>query len=71
MITKWLKDYGLIVNSGKTEICLFHRNDQPEIQVRISCNQVKSKKSLIVLGVAFDCKLNWKEHMANALKKIK
>ena len=31
MITKWLRGSGLVVNESKTEICLFHRNDQPLI----------------------------------------
>ena len=27
MITKWLKESGLVVNETKTEVCLFHLND--------------------------------------------
>ena len=27
MITKWPKGSGLVVNESKTEVCLFHRND--------------------------------------------
>jgi hypothetical protein len=68
MIIKWLKDSGLMVNSSKTEICLFHRNDQPDVLVMISGAPVKSKKSMNVLGVIFDCKLNWNEQVANAIK---
>ena len=69
MITKWLKDSGLVVNSNKTELCLFHRNDQPEIQVRITDTFVKSKKSMNVLGVNFNCKLDWNIHVALTIKK--
>jgi hypothetical protein len=69
MIVKWLKDSGLVVNSSKTDLCLFHRNDQPEVHVRISGSLVKSNKSMNVLGVTFDCKLNWKEHVALTIKK--
>ena len=29
MITKWLRDSGLVVNESKTELCLFHKNDKP------------------------------------------
>ncbi len=56
MITKWLRDSGLVVNCGKTEICIFHRCDQPTIQVRVAHNIAKSKKSMNVLGVTFDSK---------------
>jgi hypothetical protein len=69
MIVKWLKDSGLVVNSSKTDLCLFHRNDQSDIQVRISGTLIKSNKSMNVLGVTFDCKLDWKEHVALAIKK--
>ena len=42
MIVKWLKDSGLVVNSSKTDLCLFHHNDQPEVHVRISGSLVKA-----------------------------
>ena len=42
MIVKWLKDSGLVVNSSKTDLCLFHHNDQPEVHVRISGSLVKT-----------------------------
>jgi hypothetical protein len=58
MTVKLLKDSGLVVNSSKTDICLFHRYDQPEVQVRILGSMVKSNKSINVLGVTFDCKLD-------------
>ena len=34
MIVKWLKGSGLVVNESKTEICLFHTNDQPQIRFK-------------------------------------
>ena len=69
MITKWLKDSGLMVNESKTEVCLFHRNDQPVLHLNVSGVIVLSKKSMNVLGVTFDCKLNWSEHVANTIRK--
>ena len=69
MIIKWLKDSGLKVNEAKTEVCLYHRNDQPPINVRINNVNVTSKKSMNVLGITFDSKLNWGEQTANAIKK--
>jgi hypothetical protein len=38
---KCRKDSGLMVNSGKLVICLFHRNDQPNIIVDVSGVQSK------------------------------
>ena len=69
MITKCIKDSGLVVNESKTEICLFHRNDQPLIRIKIQDTLVTSKKSMNVLGVIFDSKLNWSTHIANCISK--
>jgi hypothetical protein len=43
MILRWLKDCGLIVNSSKAEKCLFHRNDQQEVTVRVCEVPLESK----------------------------
>ena len=69
MITKWLKDSGLKVNETKTEICLFHRNDTQTITLTLQDAVIKSKKSMNVLGVTFDSKLNWYIQTANAINK--
>ena len=71
MITKWLKDSGLVVNESKTEICLFHKNDQPPISISLQGVNVTSSKSMNVLGVIFDAKLNWQLHIANAITKAR
>jgi hypothetical protein len=69
MIVKWLKDSGLKVNESKTELCMFHRNDSRTITINIHNEQIISKKSMNVLGITFDCKLNWSDHVSNAIKK--
>ena len=71
MITKWLKDSGLVVNESKTELCLFHKNDQPTITIRIANSLVISKKQINVLGVLFDSKLNWNSQAAQRISKAK
>ena len=71
MITKWLKDSGLVVNESKTELCLFHRNDKPKITVSIGGCLVTSKNQINVLGVTFDSKLNWTTHVNNCIVKAK
>ena len=70
-ITKWLRGSGLIVNESKTEICLFHRNDVPSIIVTVNGVPIRSKKSMNVLGVIFDSKLNWSVQVANSISKAK
>ena len=71
MITKWLRGSGLVVNEGKTEICLFHRNDQPLIEIRLLGAIITSKKAMNVLGVTFDSKLNWDLHVTVTISKAK
>jgi hypothetical protein len=69
MICKWLRDLGLVVNSSKTALCLFHRNDHSFITIRVCNVPIKFKKSMNLLGVTFDSKLNWNEQVSNAIVK--
>ena len=69
IIIKWLRQSGLKVNDAKTEICLFYRKDTPPINIVINGNEITSAKSINVLGVTFDSKLNWQTHVQNAVKK--
>ena len=66
-ITKWLKDSGLKVNDIKTELCLFHRN--PHEPTTLTFNEVTliSKQHMNVLGVIFDSRLQWNDHVAQAI----
>ena len=50
---------------------IFHRNDQPLIEVKIQNVKIKSKKSMNVLGVIFDSKLNWNLQVASSISKAK
>ena len=49
MITKWLRDSGLVVNESKTEACLFHTQDQPPIEFTLQGVKITTKKSMNVL----------------------
>ena len=71
MITKWLKDSGLIVNEEKTEICLFYKRDHPTIELTINEKRVKSKKTINVLGILFDSKLQWSDQASKAINNSK
>ena len=71
MITKWLRDSGLVVNESKTEVCLFHKNDPPKVSIKLLGSTIHSKKEMNVLGVTFDSKLTWTPHIANCINKAK
>ena len=68
-ITKWLKKSGLKVNENKTEICLFHRLPQNCITLTVNGFPLQSKQNMNVLGVLFDSKLQWCDHIAQTIKK--
>ena len=54
MITKWLRNSGLVVNEAKTELCLFSKRYTQMITLVISNNIVKSKNQINFLRVLFD-----------------
>ena len=68
-ITKWLKDSGLKVNDSKTELCLFNRNPHGSIDLTFNGVTLISKPTMNVLGVVFDSRLQWNEHVAQTIKK--
>ena len=67
MLTKWLKDSGLVVNAEKTEICLFLKRDHPTVNLTITGKLIKSKKNINVLGVTFNSKLQWSSQVSQAI----
>ena len=71
LITTWLKHSGLKVNEGKTEMCLFHRKDNPPVTIIFSNKNLTSKSYMNVLGVTFDSKLNWQIQVPSAITKNK
>ena len=71
LMIKWLTQSGLKVNGEKTELCIFARTDIAPITIIINNTQIKSKPSMNVLGVQFDSKLTWEEHVNNTINKSK
>ena len=68
-IMDWLKDSGMKVNESKTDLCLFHRGDSTPITLNLYGKPIKSNKTIKVLGVIFDLKLQWIDHISHALKR--
>ena len=69
LITKWLTGSGLKVNEQKTELCLFYRKDTPQIEIIINNVKIKSESVMNVLGVLFDSKLSWSNHVSKQINK--
>ena len=69
LITKWLVKSGMKVNDNKTEICLFYKNDVAPLEILVNNTNVKSKSTINILGVLFDCKLHWGHHINQVIHK--
>ena len=62
-IMDWLKDSGMKVNESKTDLCLFHRGDTTQITLELYGKSITSNKTINILGVIFDSKLQWADHI--------
>ena len=71
MMIKWLRDSGMSVNESKTEICLFYKNNVNAVDVSINNVIIRSKPSINILGVQFDSKLTWDQHISNTISRAK
>ena len=64
----WLKMSGMKINTLKTEICIFHRRNMLVMDVELLGLVVKSRNIMNVLGIRFDSRLKWNEHVDMAIK---
>ena len=71
MMIRWLRDSGMTVNEAKTEVCLFYKSDVNAVNVTINNITIKSKPSINILGVQFDSRMNWEQHVSNSINKAK
>ena len=69
IVTKWLKGSGLKVNEQKTELCHFYRKDTPPVEIIVNDTMIKSMPEMNVLGVLFDSKLTWANHVSKQINK--
>ena len=69
VIVSWLLHSGMKVNEQKTDLCLFYRGDTTPISITLNNQVIKSNKTINVLGVIFDSKLQWADHIAQAITK--
>ena len=58
---------GLMINTDKTEICIFHKSDTTNPVLTIEENTYRVKNQIKILGIVFDTKLQWNEHVNYAI----
>ena len=67
-IMDWLRKSGMKVNESKTDLCLFYRRDNTPITITLYGQTIKSNKSMNILGIIFDWKLQWSDHISHSIK---
>ena len=60
---KALLDLGMIVNQDKTESVVFTRSNPERITLQCGSNNITTGEEIKVLGVYFEEKLTWKNHI--------
>ena len=63
----WCNLKAIIEN--KTELCLFYKKDCAPIAISLNGTIITSSVTMNVLGVIFDSKLQWTQHIAKAISK--
>ena len=73
-ILKYFKHNELIVNTAKTNFLIFHNNnikiDYFKIMLKLDDNQLEHKNYIKFLGINFDNKLTFKEHIIKLNKDL-
>ena len=59
----------MMVNESKTCLCLFYHKDTTPIEITLNNVKIKSETKINVLGVIFDQKLQWSDHIAHCIAK--
>ena len=59
------------VNSKKTEFCIFYRYDVAPKKIELFNEKIISKNEIKILGVIFDSKLTWHNHINRTIQRCK
>lgn len=71
IVSNWCQGKGLSVNPQKAELILFSRRRNVQLlpDIVLSGETIKLVETVKYLGVIFDSKLLWKEHLSLAIRK--
>jgi hypothetical protein len=51
-------------------LCFFFKNDTAPVNINLGESTINSKGEINVLGVVFDLKLQWANHISNVIMKV-
>lgn len=69
-IARWMRENGLLVNIAKTEFVVFAKRSH-SVTIKVMEQNITSTTTMRVLGVVFDEKLSWSQHVDATIKKVK
>ena len=73
-VNQWFEDNGLKLHPNKTKIMLINNNSELNVKINdtriIQVGNSFNEKSMNILGIIWDSKLNWTEHLKKVIKKI-
>jgi len=65
---EWLESIGMVCNFSKTELITFGVRD---LKFKIGNDEVNSKSCMKILGLLFDDRLTWEDHILATIRKCK
>ena len=69
-IFNWATNNGLTFSSEKTKCIIFSKKRQPQlIDLKLGSTKIKTTTSLKILGMIFDHRMTWKEHIEQLKSK--
>jgi hypothetical protein len=73
-VNNWFESNGLTLHPEKTKVMVIGTREEINVNlngIRIKqCGSAYEEKSINVLGIEWDCNLNWDEHIKKVIKKI-
>ena len=69
LLSRWLSKSWLKVNEAKTDLCLFYKQDSQKVSIILNGTTITSKSTINVLGVLFDSKMQWSQHVSASINK--
>ena len=57
------------MNDAKTDLCLFFKKEIHRMTINLGMSRIISRNVINVLGVTFDSKLQWSEHIYKTISK--
>ena len=70
-VVNWLQNIGMVVNSSKTEAIYFSKHEQNGLEMEVASSKIEVGTTMRVLGVMFDSKLSWENHIVHVCNIVK